>query len=711
MSSVRITFDKFVVSNPNVVGLAAKIFVATPPEKLKQNLGQLFIILETGPNKIHPSPEEVNKSLDFIEGFVSFIEKEYYQEVITEDLEKHFEKILQSANQWIDNNFYTTNLEGNILNIAIIINKESKIFFAIIGEIATRLIQGEEIADLGNTEKKTNEFSHLVGGIINPQDIFFISTSNFFDYFSLEKTQGILIKNPPASASKIFLNLLQEQKEQISLAGLIIKNETDLFSASPEITKLSEPKKVPSPTRIQTKQKKQEKKPKMTDQTQKIMPAKVVVEKKEIALPKELLIEKQDLTILEQPKRTNLSKILIKNFSFLRSFFNNFWRFLRANKLMAKFNQLPLGEKILIVFSLILIVIFIGSLINFSRQAREKEMVQNYNLALTEVQTKINDLKASLIYGNEKKAKELIANIEILLKNLPQKTKKQKNVYNSLSQELNEEINKLYHLSNLIEVKSLIDTAKISPEIKLVSLVSINGDLYGFDNSSNVIYKINFEKKDLERVAELSQTTSPVFKILAPDKDSLFFIKKTGEAALLNVPLKKIFSATIVSPRKNRTLDEALIYADRLYILEKNSNQIYKYNKTSAGYKDESAWIKEKNIDLTKSVSFAADGNIYILNTDGKILKFYKGTLLSFNQEEIWPTMETPTKISTWFEAKNLYILEPKNKRLVIFDKNGKLIKQFYSEKFTDLKDFVVNEKENKIWVLNKTQIVEIDIQ
>ncbi len=61
--------------------------------------------------------------------------------------------------------------------------------------------------------------------------------------------------------------------------------------------------------------------------------------------------------------------------------------------------------------------------------------------------------------------------------------------------------------------------------------------------------------------------------------------------------------------------------------------------------------------------------------------------------------------------AKNLYILEPKNKRLVIFDKNGKLIKQFYSKKFTDLKDFVVNEKENKIWVLNKTQIIEIDIQ
>ncbi len=73
--------------------------------------------------------------------------------------------------------------------------------------------------------------------------------------------------------------------------------------------------------------------------------------------------------------------------------------------------------------------------------------------------------------------------------------------------------------------------------------------------------------------------------------------------------------------------------------------------------------------------------------------------------------MENPNKIFTNLQIDELYILEPVKNRLIIIDKKGGIIKQYQSDKFNDLKDLVVLEKEKKIYLLNGTEIVEIGME
>ena len=105
----------------------------------------------------------------------------------------------------------------------------------------------------------------------------------------------------------------------------------------------------------------------------------------------------------------------------------------------------------------------------------------------------------------------------------------------------------------------------------------------------------------------------------------------------------------------------------------------------------------------------------------GQIFKFHQGKKAEFTLDEIQPVLSIKDpnildpqgniKIFTNDELKYLYLLDGPSKRLIVLSKQGKLIKQFTNEEFTDLKDFIVNRKENKAWLLAGTKIFEIEIE
>jgi len=85
-------------------------------------------------------------------------------------------------------------------------------------------------------------------------------------------------------------------------------------------------------------------------------------------------------------------------------------------------------------------------------------------------------------------------------------------------------------------------------------------------------------------------------------------------------------------------------------------------------------------------------------------------------KKQVWsasiePAFSSPIKIYTEFDYKYLYILDPGSQRFVIINKDGKIFKQFKSDKFDNLKDLSVNEPTGKVYLLNGTSLYRIDIK
>ena len=150
-----------------------------------------------------------------------------------------------------------------------------------------------------------------------------------------------------------------------------------------------------------------------------------------------------------------------------------------------------------------------------------------------------------------------------------------------------------------------------------------------------------------------------------------------------------------------------------IYTINKNNNEIYKHISIAGGFSGGEKWLKETESDpLANPMSIAIDGDIYVLQNDSAnpIIKLTKGLKSEFLIPELFIPLNKATKIITEIGAKNLYALDPKNKRVVIISKTGNLIKQFISDKFNNLIDIAVSPTEKEIYLLNGTSVFEISL-
>jgi hypothetical protein len=83
--------------------------------------------------------------------------------------------------------------------------------------------------------------------------------------------------------------------------------------------------------------------------------------------------------------------------------------------------------------------------------------------------------------------------------------------------------------------------------------------------------------------------------------------------------------------------------------------------------------------------------------------KYQKTITLDF-----FPFPENLTQIKTRVELPYLYLLEPSKKRVIVIDKSGKVVKQFQSEKFDNLKDFEVSDNGKTIYLLNGSELFQV---
>ena len=88
------------------------------------------------------------------------------------------------------------------------------------------------------------------------------------------------------------------------------------------------------------------------------------------------------------------------------------------------------------------------------------------------------------------------------------------------------------------------------------------------------------------------------------------------------------------------------------------------HNPTQTGFNKGVDWIKTEGIDLEDSVSLSIDGDVFVLKSNGEILKFAKGEEIEFTTK-IDPALENPNDVWTYNDVNKIYVFEQTNKRII----------------------------------------------
>lgn len=689
----QIKIKYFCFSNPKESNAYSQVYIAEPEKKFLEKFGRLSILINLN-FKDNPDKQTLNWAKTWSQELIDLIKNDFYNPLrpVT-DIEKDFEDSLQRINSWLqqEKSQHSEIFEESLsdFDVDIVLLKDNDIYFSQTGEINTYLLKDNQLIDLVEEKNKSTKFLNIISGKLENNSLLFFTTKNLFDYFSSSKVTQILDQTPTEKIENEIKKGLSDKINRVNLLGLIISNKDEFITPIKEKTKPKAGKKEHlSKHELQPEagsaQAKVEQEP-IKEKPEPVRPITPWPNKKE-RIPKKLRKIKPSLPDVP----------------------------------IIKTSRLTYFRKSLIIILIILGLLFIQSIIILSRQQIKASQNKKQDQTIEELKIKQEELSTSLIYQDPLKIKAISNDFNALLNQLLQKTEEQKQTFTFFKDNYTRQMNKFYHLIVLEKVEPLIDLMTIDKDIKAAGLTNIYNDFYVFDSSNNHIYLFNIETKETELVNQTSTNVGRLQKLIPLDNDSLIGFDQNQGIASFNTLDKKLAPLKLNRENLPQQIQDINIYGNRLYTLEPDANQIYKHAKTLDGFGKEEAWIKDKT-NISDALSFTIDGSIYVMKKTAQIFKFHQGKKAEFTLDEIQPVLSIKDpnildpqgniKIFTNDELKYLYLLDGPSKRLIVLSKQGKLIKQFTNEEFTDLKDFIVSRKENKAWLLAGTKIFEIEIE
>lgn len=157
--------------------------------------------------------------------------------------------------------------------------------------------------------------------------------------------------------------------------------------------------------------------------------------------------------------------------------------------------------------------------------------------------------------------------------------------------------------------------------------------------------------------------------------------------------------------------------ARNIYLLVPDQNDVYTYQRRATDYS--SATFRNQNniIDLKDAVDMAIDTNIYVLKKDGSIVRIFDRTKLEIlpMTSNISDPLENlnadNVSMKTNARLKNIYIMDKLNQRILVYGKRTPndtrelVYNKQYSFPTLELRDFYVDDNEDRMYILTKDKI------
>lgn len=148
-------------------------------------------------------------------------------------------------------------------------------------------------------------------------------------------------------------------------------------------------------------------------------------------------------------------------------------------------------------------------------------------------------------------------------------------------------------------------------------------------------------------------------------------------------------------------------YLGNLYVLDRRGG-IYKY--AAGSFARSEYFSTSENPNLTKAVSVAIDGSIWVLSSDGTIKDYLRGRSVAFSVTGLTKPLSSPSSIFTTADDANLYILDNGNSRLVEISKKGTFVAEYDSTLLKNATGLDVDEANKTAYILSGNTIYQLSL-
>lgn len=179
----------------------------------------------------------------------------------------------------------------------------------------------------------------------------------------------------------------------------------------------------------------------------------------------------------------------------------------------------------------------------------------------------------------------------------------------------------------------------------------------------------------------------------------------------------EVYGPKVLSINRDKWTTPVLMagYNGNLYVADSGANQIWRHTPTANGYdSDVTAWFEDsKKPDMANVVSMAIDGHIWLLYSDGRVLKFLSGEQSAFVWDGLPTPLSGPVTIAVSQEGDRLYIADPGNARIVEGSKDGKFLRQFKAREgdlLRNVRHMYLDEAKGMFYLVTDDQLYKASV-
>lgn len=379
------------------------------------------------------------------------------------------------------------------------------------------------------------------------------------------------------------------------------------------------------------------------------------------------------------------------------------------------------GNRILMISVAVLAVVLVFSTITLANKQTEKI---SKNTAIESLDSAIQNrdaAKAALIYEDKAKAGELLASAYTLAEAATKHSATEKEAQAVLA-DIESQLDEIGIVKRYDNPRVLVDFGSLSSQLStsgnktdakvmLGSFFAIGDDIYSYDTDHNKIYKYNYSKNEAGIINSLVSNEKKIKLASAADNNIAVYTTPPSVYSL-DLSDNRMGASNLDTGTWNNAVD-LIAYTSKIYLLDPDNNQIWKYQRTADGYTKIAPFFEDNStISLAGATAFAIDGDLYVL-VNGVVNKYIIGQKTDFNLSSIpehTGTLGNITDIYASLDTNGLFVLDADNSRVIAFNKDGNYRKQYVFSGITDPTHIFVNEKTGSFWVQSNTQIYQLDL-
>ena len=563
------------------------------------------------------------------------------------------------------------------LNALVAVKDGARFSIASTGKVTALLYRDDDFNNITEPSPTTNvlkTFENFSVGKLHLGDIIILSTNQLFSNISADRIKNILNSHTLPLAGQEILRILQENTGPETAFGSLLGLMVEPGATTVEHVALADyvpPAKMHKQMAIQT------------FQTGKLALQKGWESTRALAV--------KTASNLRNKNTGDIKTVLLKNKDVLSAVGNQ----AKSNLTLENFNKLSKQKKFFFISAVVLLVALSTNIFLAQRYRSDQSETATTESVLSNVQKLIDDSNSALLYGDENQSRVLLSQAKSEFANLTEIPKKQQPSVDTIKTQVAE-------LEGRLEKKVSIEAEAIATLSVAPSLINLPN--YIATQTGETI--VSFDKST-NRVEDNVLISSQSFIDSAYNKGNTAVIYNGERLFLWNFQNSTAGSGFSTQVPQESNWAGLYFYTtnNRVYLIDKAQGQVISYAVSDRDITKPTVSIN--SAEVKDGLDLSVDGNIYIL-TPNTVKKFQAGKQLSFN----FPVLSTPLsgqgRIFTDSNTTNLYVLDSGNKRIIVTDKNAKLIQIIESPQMTNPIDFIVDEKNKIILVLNDINLLKL---